>query len=63
MNERMVLHGVPFGSYFRIQFRYEIEKSSVGPWSCKCDVYIGVLWLKSNKILEQVERETLLASN
>lgn len=54
VNESMVLHDVPFGDYFRVQLRYEIENSKLAVSSCKCDVYIGVLWLKSTRFQDRV---------
>ncbi|CAK9137549.1 unnamed protein product [Ilex paraguariensis] len=49
VNETMTLHNVPFGNHFRVQFRYQIENSNLVPRSCKCDVYLGVTWLKNTK--------------
>ncbi|XP_059657972.1 C2 and GRAM domain-containing protein At5g50170 [Cornus florida] len=56
VSEIMALHNVPFGDHFRVQFRYNIENSALDPCSCKCDVYIGVMWLKSTKFQQRITR-------
>ncbi|XP_061343598.1 C2 and GRAM domain-containing protein At5g50170 [Gastrolobium bilobum] len=56
VNEVMALHGVPFADHFRIHFRYEIEKSALGDCACKCDAYIGSMWLKSSKFQQRINR-------
>ncbi|KAJ1403301.1 VASt domain [Sesbania bispinosa] len=56
VNEVMALHGVPFSDHFRIHFRYEIEKSVLGDYACKCDVYIGIMWLRSSKFQQRINR-------
>ncbi|GFP90766.1 c2 and gram domain-containing protein at5g50170 [Phtheirospermum japonicum] len=59
VNEIMTLHNVPFGDHFRVQFRYQIEKSSFTHNSCKCDVYIGVMWLRSTKFESRITRNVI----
>ncbi|XP_027337352.1 C2 and GRAM domain-containing protein At5g50170 [Abrus precatorius] len=54
--EVMALHGVPFADHFHIHFRFEIEKSSLGDCACKCDAYIGIMWLKSSKFQQRINR-------
>ncbi|RDX79863.1 C2 and GRAM domain-containing protein, partial [Mucuna pruriens] len=54
--EVMALNGVPFANHFHIHFRYEIEKSSLGDCACKCDAYIGIMWLKSSKFQQRINR-------
>ncbi|CAL5203287.1 unnamed protein product [Lathyrus oleraceus] len=56
INEVMVLNGVPFSDHFHIHFRYEIEKSVLGECACKCDVYIGIMWLRSSKFQQRINR-------
>ncbi|KAK7281951.1 hypothetical protein RIF29_10359 [Crotalaria pallida] len=56
VNEIMALHDVPFAEHFRIHFRYKIEKSALGDCACKCDVYIGILWLKSCKFEQRINQ-------
>lgn len=59
VNEIMSLHDVPFGDHFRVQFRYQVEESNVASSSCKCDVYVGVAWLKSTKFEQRITRNIL----
>ncbi|XP_058787396.1 C2 and GRAM domain-containing protein At5g50170-like isoform X2 [Vicia villosa] len=56
VNEVMVLNGVPFSDHFHIHFRYEIEKSVIGECACKCDVYIGIMWLRNSKFQQRINR-------
>lgn len=55
INEIMALHDVPFGDHFRVQFRYQIEGATVHN-SCKCDVSVGVMWLKNTKFEQRITR-------
>ncbi|KAF3639337.1 C2 and GRAM domain-containing protein [Capsicum annuum] len=55
INEIMTLHDVPFGDHFRVQFRYEIDSSTVHN-SCKCDVSVGVMWLRNMKFEQRITR-------
>ncbi|KAK7852008.1 c2 and gram domain-containing protein [Quercus suber] len=57
VNEIMALHGVPFGDHFHVHFRYQIEKSPLAHCACKCDVYMGITWLKSTKFQERITRK------
>lgn len=41
-------------SLLQVQLRYEIENLKFAVSSCKCDVYIGVLWLKSTRFRDRV---------
>ncbi|KAL3642319.1 hypothetical protein CASFOL_013134 [Castilleja foliolosa] len=59
VNESMTLHNVPFGDHFRVQFKYRIEQSSFTHSSCKCDVYIGVVWLRSTKFDSRITRNVI----
>ncbi|XP_031405014.1 C2 and GRAM domain-containing protein At5g50170 isoform X1 [Punica granatum] len=56
VNEVMALHNVPFGDHFRVHFRYQIVKSVLTHSSCKCDAYMGILWLKSIKFQQRISR-------
>lgn len=40
----------------QVQFRYEVESSPNGSSSCKCDVYIGLVFLKSSKFQQRIIR-------
>ncbi|KAK9278108.1 hypothetical protein L1049_027666 [Liquidambar formosana] len=50
VKEVMALHNVPFGDYFRVHFRYLIEKSALAHGACKCDVYIKITWPKKHQV-------------
>ncbi|CAJ1974960.1 unnamed protein product [Sphenostylis stenocarpa] len=63
VTEVMVLHGVPFADHFHIHFRFEIEKSSLGECACKCDAYIGIMWLKSSKFQQRINRNIIAKFN
>ncbi|XP_009797805.1 C2 and GRAM domain-containing protein At5g50170 [Nicotiana tabacum] len=59
INEIMALHDVPFGDHFRVQFRYEIKDSTSVHNSCKCDVSVGVMWLKNTKFEQRITRNVV----
>ncbi|KAL8457957.1 hypothetical protein ACS0TY_035723 [Phlomoides rotata] len=59
VNEIMTLHNVPLSDHFRVQFRYHIEKSSFTHNSCKCDIYIGMMWLRNTKFEPRITRNTV----
>ncbi|CAA0818101.1 C2 and GRAM domain-containing protein [Striga hermonthica] len=59
INEIMTLHNVPFGDHFRVQFRYQIEKSTFAHNSCKFDVHIGVMWLRSTKFESRITKNII----
>ncbi|TKY73549.1 C2 and GRAM domain-containing protein [Spatholobus suberectus] len=61
--EVMALHGVLFADHFRIHFRYEIEKSSLGDCACKCGAYIDIVWLKSSKFQQRINRNIIAKFN
>ncbi|CAN4088063.1 unnamed protein product [Withania somnifera] len=56
INEIMALHDVPFGDHFRVQFRYESGSSTSVHNLCKCDVSVGVMWLKNTKFEQRITR-------
>ncbi|KAF8037069.1 hypothetical protein BT93_B0092 [Corymbia citriodora subsp. variegata] len=56
VNEVIALHGIPFEEYNRVQLTYQIEKSGQNHSSCKCDVYIHIIWLKSTKFQDRITR-------
>lgn len=39
-----------------MQLKYQIENSTLAQGACKCDVYVGVTWLKSTKFAERINR-------
>ncbi|CAH2075698.1 unnamed protein product [Thlaspi arvense] len=56
VNEVMALHDILFSDHFRVHFRYKFESSVLTANSCKCDVYIGIRWLKSTKFQQRITR-------
>ncbi|KAK9080525.1 hypothetical protein SSX86_000283 [Deinandra increscens subsp. villosa] len=58
INEAMSLHDVPFGDHFYVQVKYEICDSRPG-W-CACDVFIGIVWLKSCKFEQRITRNVVV---
>ncbi|XP_057514928.1 C2 and GRAM domain-containing protein At5g50170-like isoform X2 [Actinidia eriantha] len=56
VNEVMALHDIPFSDHFRVHFKYQFENSVLVPNSCKCDVYVGVTWLKSTTFQQRITR-------
>ncbi|KAH6832324.1 C2 calcium/lipid-binding and GRAM domain containing protein [Perilla frutescens var. hirtella] len=59
VNEVMTLHDVPLSDHFRVQLRYHIEKSSFTHNSCKCDVYIGIVWLRNTTFEARVAQNII----
>ncbi|CAI9283804.1 unnamed protein product [Lactuca saligna] len=58
VTEAMCLHDVPFGDHFYVQVKYEVRDGRPG-W-CTCDVYVGVVWLKSCKFEERITRNIIV---
>ncbi|KAK1407214.1 hypothetical protein QVD17_38828 [Tagetes erecta] len=58
VNESLSLHDVPFGDHFYVQVKYEIVDSRPG-WSA-CDVFVGVVWLKSCKFEQRITRNVVV---
>lgn len=56
VNEVMTLQDVPLSDHFRVQLRYHVEKSSFTRNSCKCDVYIGIMWLRNTMFEVRIVR-------
>jgi len=60
VNEVMALHDIPFSDHFRVYFRYQFESSVLAVRnSCKCDIYVGVMWLKSTKFEQRITRNII----
>lgn len=60
VNEVMALHDIPFSDHFRVYFRYQFESSVLAARnSCKCDIYVGVMWLKSSKFEQRITRNII----
>ncbi|KAF7002130.1 hypothetical protein CFC21_017652 [Triticum aestivum] len=55
----MTLRNVPFGDYFRVHLRYDVRRvasSEPEPPSCRCEVLVGIEWLKSSKFQKRIAR-------
>ncbi|PWA38192.1 C2 calcium/lipid-binding and GRAM domain containing protein [Artemisia annua] len=57
VTEAMTLHDVPFGDHFYVQIKYEVVDCRSG-W-CACDVFVGVVWLKSCKFEQRITRNVI----
>ncbi|GAB2221255.1 hypothetical protein Drorol1_Dr00012428 [Drosera rotundifolia] len=56
VNQVMGLHDIPFGGDFHVHLRYEIEELGSEDGACRCDVFLGIEWLKSGKFQSRIER-------
>lgn len=56
VHDVMTLHNVPFGDYFRVHLRYDIRSVASEPASSRCEVYVGIEWLKSSKFQKRIAR-------
>lgn len=43
----------------QVQFRYHIEKSSFTHNSCKCDIYLGLMWLRNTKFEPRITKNIM----
>ncbi|KAF7127666.1 hypothetical protein RHSIM_Rhsim11G0055300 [Rhododendron simsii] len=60
VNEVMALYDIPFSDHFRVYFRYQLESLVLAARnSCKCDIYVGVMWLKSSKFEQRITRNII----
>lgn len=59
VNEIMTLLDVPFGDHFRIHVKYKIKNSSLAQNSCKCEIYTGVVWLKSTTFQQRITKNVI----
>ncbi|XP_021733545.1 C2 and GRAM domain-containing protein At5g50170-like [Chenopodium quinoa] len=54
VNEAMALHDIPFGDHFRVHLSYHLESLPSTKDACKCEVYMGILWLKDCKFQQRI---------
>lgn len=40
----------------QVHLRYQIERSALAHNACKCDVYLGIVWLKSSEFQQRITR-------
>lgn len=44
----------------QVHFRYQFESSVLAAGnSCKCEIYVGVMWLKSTKFEQRITRNII----
>ncbi|KAL8159035.1 hypothetical protein V2J09_000572 [Rumex salicifolius] len=55
LNEVLIFQDIPFSDYFHVHVRYQIGEHD-DKEGCKCDVYLGIEWLKSNKFRQRITR-------
>lgn len=46
-------------SLVQVQFRHHIEKSSFTHNSCRCDVYIGIMWLRNSMFESRITKNII----
>ncbi|XP_073012937.1 C2 and GRAM domain-containing protein At5g50170-like [Typha latifolia] len=56
IDDVMTLHNVPFGDYFRVHMRYDIQTLSSDATTTRCDAFVGIEWLKSSKFQKRITR-------
>lgn len=54
IDEMLTLHDVPFGDYFQIRVRKEIEDVSRTPPASSCTVLVGIAWQKSTMLQSSI---------
>ncbi|XP_030531148.2 C2 and GRAM domain-containing protein At5g50170 [Rhodamnia argentea] len=56
VNEVMALHNIPFEENYRVRVTYQIEESGQNHSSCKCDVFVHIIWFRSTKFQHRITR-------
>ncbi|CAO2826440.1 unnamed protein product [Amaranthus hypochondriacus] len=56
VNEAMALHDTPFGDHFRVHLSYHLLSLKSIEEECKCDVFLGILWLKDCKFQQRITK-------
>ncbi|XP_008777790.2 C2 and GRAM domain-containing protein At5g50170 [Phoenix dactylifera] len=56
VDEVMTIHNVPFGDHFRVHLRYKIETLLHVSSTSRCDVFVGIEWIRSTKFQKQITR-------
>ncbi|KAJ8440333.1 hypothetical protein Cgig2_012769 [Carnegiea gigantea] len=54
VDEVMALQDIPFSDHFRVHLRYHLQ--SLTSEACRCDVYLGILWLKDCKFQQRITK-------
>lgn len=56
IDEVLTLHEVPFGDYFQIRVREELENIPSTPAACSCRIFVGVAWHKSTIFQSRISK-------
>ncbi|XP_039773220.1 C2 and GRAM domain-containing protein At5g50170-like [Panicum virgatum] len=56
IHDVVTLHNVPFGDYFRVHLRYNVQSVTSEAPSCRCEILVGIEWLKSSKFQKRIAR-------
>ncbi|CAL9187349.1 unnamed protein product [Musa hybrid cultivar] len=56
VDEAMTIHNVPLEDHFRVHLSYRFESRPAVFSASKCDVWIGVEWIKSTKLQKRITR-------
>ncbi|GJN27286.1 hypothetical protein PR202_gb15296 [Eleusine coracana subsp. coracana] len=54
IHDVVTLHNVPFGDYFRVHLRYNVQSVASEPASCRCEILVGIEWLKSSMFQKKI---------
>ncbi|CAN6228529.1 unnamed protein product [Urochloa humidicola] len=56
IHDVVTLHNVPFGDYFRVHLRYNVQSVTSEAPSSRCEILVGIEWLKSSKFQKRIAR-------
>ncbi|KAL8160829.1 hypothetical protein V2J09_012318 [Rumex salicifolius] len=56
IEEVMTLHGIPFGEYFNLHLRYQVEGISKKSNGCHIRISFGVAWLKTTRHQKRISK-------
>ncbi|CAD6260528.1 unnamed protein product [Miscanthus lutarioriparius] len=56
IHDVITLHNVPFGDYFRVHLRYNVQSATSEAPSSRCEILAGIVWLKSSKFQKRIAR-------
>nr|CAB3487380.1 unnamed protein product [Digitaria exilis] len=56
IHDVVTLHNVPFGDYFRVHLRYNVQSITTEAPSSRCEILVGIEWLKSSKFQKRIAR-------
>ncbi|CAL5068449.1 unnamed protein product [Urochloa decumbens] len=56
IHDVVTLHNVPFGDYFRVHLRYNVQSVTSEAPSSRSEILVGIEWLKSSKFQKRIAR-------